>query len=80
MIAIAGRDYVALSALPLGFSAMSMVGDTQCVAISIIDDSEREGNEAFIADVVITIVADNEREIIQSSLITIEDDDGTFVG
>ena len=69
-------DYVALSALPLGFSAMSVVGDTQCVAISIVNDFELEGKEAFIAEVAITMVAD-EREIIQSSFITIVDDDGT---
>ena len=79
VIAIAGRDYVALSALPLGFSAMSVVGDTQCVAISIIDDSELEANEAFIVEVAITMVA-GEREITHSSFVTIVDDDGTFVG
>ena len=57
---------------------MSVVGDTQCVAISIIDDSELEGNEAFVAEVAITMVG-NEREIVQSSLITIVDDDGMFM-
>ena len=54
---------------------MSMVGDRQCFAIYIIDDSEPERNEAFIAEVAITVVA-GEREIIQSSFITIVDDDG----
>ena len=65
-----------MSALPLGFSAMSVVGDTQCVAISIMDDSELERNEAFIADIAITA---GEREIVQSSFITIVDDDGTLI-
>ena len=75
IIAIAGRDYDALSAQPLNFSILSMVGDRQCVRISINDDSEPEGNETFIAEVAITMVG-SEKEIMESSLITIVDNDG----
>ena len=75
IIAIAGRDYDPLSAQRLDFS---MVGDSQCVAISINDDSEPEGNEIFIAQVVITIVGSERKIVSLPFLITIVDNDGTL--
>lgn len=74
-VATAGSDYVTLTAAALGFSATSMVGDMRCLNVSIIDDSEQEGSEAFIVVLAFTTVDDN-REIVRTSLVTIVDNDG----
>ncbi len=62
-------DYTAITDEPLAFSAEATVGETQCVNISILDDSELEQSEVF--DVVVIIGAST-----VTSSVTITDNEG----
>lgn len=64
-----------LIGVDLGFSPFSVVGDMQCVTISVIDDSTQEMTETFLVTILITY-SDDMDFFIETVRIYITDDDG----
>ena len=72
--AIAGSDYVSVS-MDVVFPAGTSNGDMQCIDVTIIDDSEMEGDETF------TVALTTSSPVVMTlgnavTTITITDNDG----
>ena len=76
LAAIAGSDYVSVS-MDVVFPAGTSNGDMQCIAVTIIDDREMEGDETF----TVTLATSSSAVTLGNAVttITITDNDGECI-
>jgi hypothetical protein len=77
--AMAGTDFMATTSTSLDFAVGSMPGDTNCINVSVTEDSAQEGDETFSVALMLTTSDPNVVLGTDMTTITIIDNDSECV-